>query len=97
MRRPSHNRQPSGTSVTVSPLVSTSARQSMLLQQSKGYQSCARDGVDPNRPTSEHATAMGQCVIASSAGWSPANHRRGAAIGLVSGFYGAKQQGLTQP
>jgi len=33
--------QPSGTSVTVSPLISTSARQSMLLQQSKGYQSCA--------------------------------------------------------
>src|SRR3954449_2065351 len=97
MMRPSHNRQPSGTSVTVSPLISTSARQSMLLQQSKGYQSCARDGVDPNRPTSEHATAMGQCAIASSAGWSSANHHRGATIGPVSGFYDAERQGLTLP
>src|SRR4051794_39766689 len=37
--RPSHSRQPSGTSKTVSPLISTSARQSLLLQQSEGYQS----------------------------------------------------------
>ena len=39
--RPSHRRQPFGTSVTVSPFASTSSRQSCRLQQDIGYQSCA--------------------------------------------------------
>src|SRR5829696_2153070 len=37
--RPSHSCQPCGVSRTVSPLISTSARQSLSVQQSKGYQS----------------------------------------------------------
>jgi hypothetical protein len=31
-----------------------------LLQQSKGYQSCAMDGAEPNSPAREHATIIGQ-------------------------------------